>query len=87
MTKFAAGIIKEAKNLGLNIPKDIAVIGFDDQPIAELIEPALTTIKQPTKEMGQKTMEVMLSMLINQASSTEQQVIELPIHVISRESV
>ncbi|MFC0558835.1 LacI family DNA-binding transcriptional regulator [Halalkalibacter alkalisediminis] len=85
--EIAAGIIKEAKNLGVNIPEDIAVIGFDDQPIAELMEPTLTTIRQPTKEMGQKTMELMLAMLNNQAIIHEKHVIELPIQVISRESV
>ncbi|TWI55902.1 LacI family DNA-binding transcriptional regulator [Halalkalibacter nanhaiisediminis] len=84
--EIAAGIIKQAKTLGVKIPEEIAVIGFDDQPIAELMEPTLTTIRQPIKEMGQKTMEVMLSML-NNPSGNEKQIIELPIQVISRESV
>ncbi|WP_088103258.1 LacI family DNA-binding transcriptional regulator [Halalkalibacter urbisdiaboli] len=85
--EVGAGIIKEAKSLGLRIPDDIAVLGFDDQPIAELMEPALTTIRQPIKDMGKKTMEVMVSMLANEIKNNEKQVFELPIELIIRESV
>jgi LacI family transcriptional regulator len=85
--EIAAGIIKEAKNLGIIIPKDLAVIGFDDQPIAELIEPSLTTIRQPAKAMGQKTMEVMLAMLTSEVNCNEKQIYELPIELINRKSV
>ncbi len=62
----AAGIISEAKKIGFNVPGDIAVIGFDDQPIAKLIEPALTTIRQPIEEIGRKTMEVMIDFAFNE---------------------
>ncbi|MCK0470299.1 LacI family DNA-binding transcriptional regulator [Halalkalibacter sp. APA_J-10(15)] len=87
--EVAAGIMKEARQKGLSIPKDIAVIGFDDQPIAELLEPSLTTIRQPTKDMGRRTMEVMLSMLANEQMKHpyERKIVELPIELIKRESV
>ncbi|ARK31224.1 LacI family DNA-binding transcriptional regulator [Halalkalibacter krulwichiae] len=83
--EVAAGIVKEAKSKGIKIPDELAVIGFDDQPIAELMEPPLTTIRQPTRLMGEKTMDVMMSLLMNQYY--QQQVFELPIEVISRETV
>ncbi|WP_332696039.1 LacI family DNA-binding transcriptional regulator [Halalkalibacter lacteus] len=85
--EIGVGIIKEAKSLGLRIPEDIAVIGFDDLPIAELVEPPLTTIRQPIKDMGKKTMEIMTSMLAKQSTNNEKQVYELPIQLIIRESV
>ncbi|KHF40881.1 LacI family DNA-binding transcriptional regulator [Halalkalibacter okhensis] len=84
--EVGAGMIKEAKIHGLNIPEDLAVIGFDDLPVAQLMEPALTTVKQPINEMGQKTMEMMVSMLTNQDKSIKN-VVELPIELIKRESV
>jgi len=83
--EVAAGIISEAKKLGLKVPDDIAVIGFDDQPIAKVIEPALTTIRQPIEEIGRKTMEVMVSLLSNDQKSTAK-VFELPLKLIVRES-
>lgn len=85
--EVAAGIIREAKNHKIRIPSELAVMGFDDQPIAELLEPSLTTIRQPTRDMGMKTMELMLAMLANPNMNEARQVIELPIQVISRESV
>ncbi|MBP3950017.1 LacI family DNA-binding transcriptional regulator [Bacillus suaedae] len=85
--EVAAGIIREAKNHKIRIPNELAVIGFDDQPIAELLEPSLTTIRQPTRDMGMKTMELMLAMLANPNMNEARQIIELPIQVISRESV
>ncbi|PTY78978.1 LacI family transcriptional regulator [Heyndrickxia sporothermodurans] len=59
----AAGVITEAKASGLRIPEDIAVIGFDDQPIAEMIEPKITTIKQPILEIGQKASKLMMDII------------------------
>ncbi|MBS4200226.1 LacI family DNA-binding transcriptional regulator [Bacillus sp. FJAT-49732] len=83
--EVAAGIISEAKKLGLRVPEDIAVVGFDDQPISEVIEPALTTIRQPIKEIGAKTMEVMINLLSNEEKTTAK-IYELPLELIARES-
>jgi DNA-binding LacI/PurR family transcriptional regulator len=47
----AAGLLSAAKDRGTRIPEDIALIGFDDLPIAQLSTPALTTIRQPMKEI------------------------------------
>ena len=47
----AAGLLSAAKERGTRIPEDIALIGFDDLPIAQLSTPTLTTIRQPMKEI------------------------------------
>ena len=47
----AVGLLSVAKERGIRIPEDIAVIGFDDLPIAQLSTPTLTTIRQPIKEI------------------------------------
>jgi LacI family transcriptional regulator len=49
---MAAGVICAICERGLSVPGDISVCGFDDTPIAHQIYPALTTICQPTREMG-----------------------------------
>jgi DNA-binding LacI/PurR family transcriptional regulator len=47
----AQGLLSVAKDRRVRIPEDVAIVGFDDLPIARLSTPALTTIRQPLKEM------------------------------------
>lgn len=49
---MAAGVIHVAHERGLRIPEDLSVCGFDDTPISRQLFPSLTTIHQPTDEMG-----------------------------------
>jgi LacI family transcriptional regulator len=58
----AQGLLTVARERGVRIPEDIAIIGFDDLPIARLSTPALTTIRQPLKEMA----EAAYKMVVNQ---------------------
>ena len=48
----AAGVIRAAGKRGLVVPDDLSVCGFDDTPISRQIFPQLTTVRQPTREMG-----------------------------------
>ncbi|QUI21524.1 LacI family DNA-binding transcriptional regulator [Vallitalea pronyensis] len=57
---IAVGAIKELKRKGLSVPQDVAVIGFDNNSIAPMYEPSITTIAQPRYDIGRKAMEVML---------------------------
>lgn len=50
--EFAFGAIMALRERGLDIPKDVSVVGFDDCEIARYFQPALTTIHQPLREMG-----------------------------------
>jgi LacI family transcriptional regulator, galactose operon repressor len=49
---MAAGAICAACERGLSVPNDVSVCGFDDTPIARHIYPSLTTVRQPTRDMG-----------------------------------
>lgn len=49
---MAAGVISVAYERGLSVPGDVSVCGFDDIPLASQISPPLTTVQQPTREMG-----------------------------------
>ena len=58
-------ILQYAKDQGLSIPEDIAVIGIDDVNFADFFNPSLTTVAQPTFEMGQKAAELLLEEIQN----------------------
>jgi LacI family transcriptional regulator len=50
----ALGVMQRAQELGIKIPQDISIIGFDDIPAAALVKPGLATVKQPVYEMGKR---------------------------------
>jgi LacI family transcriptional regulator len=60
---IAIGLMKAAQELGINIPEDLSVIGFDDIFGAELTTPALTTIKSPLEQAGQQAVNLLMALL------------------------
>jgi DNA-binding LacI/PurR family transcriptional regulator len=59
----AVGLMTAAYRVGLSVPRDLAVVGFDDIPFATHCHPPLTTIAQPKIEMGQLAMKMALSLM------------------------
>lgn len=60
---IASGFILEGKRLGIQIPQDIAVAGFDDAPISDAVEPRLTTVHVPQREIGRAAAGLLLRRL------------------------
>jgi len=60
----AIGALRAIKDAGLRIPHDISVVGYDDIPIVEYLEPPLTTIVQRKYDMGCMAMEMLLNLLV-----------------------
>ncbi len=60
---IAIGAIKSLKEEGISIPYDVGIVGFDDIYLASLIDPELTTIKQPNYEMGYQAASMLISVL------------------------
>lgn len=56
----AAGALQALRAAGRRVPEDVAVIGFDDFPLAERTEPRLTTVRQPLEEMGRAMIRLLL---------------------------
>ena len=54
----ALSVFKTLTGKGIKVPKDIQIVGFDDIGISSLVTPALTTIHQPIKEMGQRAIDI-----------------------------
>lgn len=61
--EVAAGLIEEATQNGWRVPEDLAVLGFDDQPIASIISPKLTTVRQPIQAMAEQATHTLLANL------------------------
>ncbi len=60
---MALGVVKALKELSYRIPEDVQVIGFDNVTFSQFCSPALSTIQQPTVEMGKRAMEMLIEMI------------------------
>lgn len=60
---MAIGAIEKIKSVGLSVPEDIAIVGFDNIELSGFIKPSLTTIKQPMYEIGRSAVEVLLDLV------------------------
>lgn len=79
------GALLAIKEMSLNCPEDVALVGFDDHPWAEVSNPPLTVIRQPAKEIGKGAANMLLSLIAKEP--VEQERIYLPCDLIVRESV
>lgn len=82
--ELALGSIRYLKNIGLSVPDDVSVVGFDDIEISSFTIPSLTTVRQPVTEMGQTSVALLHSLI---ASKNHLNVnISLPFTFVKRES-
>lgn len=72
---MAAGAMWALQVLGRRVPDDVAVIGFDDSPIASATQPPLSSVKQPVEEMGREMARLVLSMSAIRGQSSKQLVL------------
>ncbi len=79
----AAGIVTEARKQGLRVPEDLAVVGFDNQPIADILN--LTTIEMPINQIGTCAFRILHQEIMGEIVEPKQQ--ELPFRLVERSSV
>lgn len=80
----AIGVMEGLKAAGLVVPADMSLVGFDDMPFAEMIEPGLTTIRQPVAELGRTALHALLALLDKQAPPS---LTRLSVSLVERQSV
>ena len=59
----AIGALHAARECGLEVGRDISIIGFDDSPMSQYLLPPMTTIRQPIQEAGRKCVEILLALM------------------------
>jgi len=84
--QLALGVYLYLQKKGLRIPEDISVIGYDNTELATLLNPSLTTVGQPRKEMGISAAELLVKRIREQKSIIPQTIL-LPTTLIVRDSV
>ena len=81
---FAVGALRRAHELGVKVPEDISIVGFDDLELAQVAHPPLTTIRVPHREMGRQAAASLVNLLKNQ---TPLETIELPVELVFRSTL
>ncbi len=82
---IAISAVRAIRDAELNMPEDIALVGFDDLPEALVIDPILTAAAQPAYEMGRRATELLLARLSDEAPEEIQEIV-LPTELIIRRS-
>ena len=82
---MALGVLLELRSLGLSCPRDISIIGFDDNPWWEVTSPPLTAMRQPSRELGQVGAELLLERMRDERVVAQE--VTLSCELVFRESV
>lgn len=82
---IAIGAMKALKEYGYSIPKDIAVVGFDNVPLSRLIEPSLSTINVPKQYMGEMAVKRLITLITEKGAQPIK--IEISTQLVERRSV
>lgn len=81
---LAVGALRRARELKINVPKEVSIIGFDDIELAQITQPTLTTVHVPHREMGRRAGLALAQAVKN---GTALQTVELKTHSVIRETL
>jgi LacI family transcriptional regulator len=82
---MAIGVLSEAKKAHIKVPDDVSIVGFDDINIAALIDPPLSTVRQPLFDMGYKASEILFHNIADPKRVAER--IIFPVELVIRKSI
>ena len=80
----AVGVLRAARRLGLDVPGDLSVIGYDNLPVAAWLDPGLTTVNQPLRDMAGTATRMLLELAGGTEPATSR--IDLVTELVVRES-
>nr|KIS30161.1 hypothetical protein TQ38_24370 [Novosphingobium sp. P6W] len=81
---MALGALQAAREAGLSVPRDVAIIGHDDLPFCSVTFPGITTVRQPLEELGQEAVSLLIDRMVDISRPTRR--VTLDVELIQRES-
>ncbi len=81
---IAISVLRAARQLGIEVPRELSVVGFDDIPWAGIVTPALTTIRQPVSEMAAAAVNLLIDRIANPSRTARQ--VRFDVELIERDS-
>jgi len=84
--RLAMACLKILKKRNIRIPEDMALMGFSNLKVAELLSPSFTSVIQPALEMGQRAAEILLDLVEKKSKSPAYQTVTLPTELVIRDS-
>jgi LacI family transcriptional regulator len=84
--ELALGVLIRLLSRGVDVPGDVAVTGFDDAPMAELVRPTLTTVRQPVRELAATTARTLLDLVDREGGDQAASTTVLSTEVVVRRS-
>jgi DNA-binding LacI/PurR family transcriptional regulator len=73
---LALGAIRAVRRLGLRVPADVSVVGYDDSPLMTCTDPPLTTIRQPIEAMGRAAVKLLANQIDGTLATPERLLFE-----------
>jgi len=83
---MALGALRGLREMGLSVPRDLSLVGFDDVSLSSVVSPALTTIGQPVKEISEIAFQLLIDRISKKTDEFPEKRIVLPTKLIVRES-
>jgi len=81
---MALGAVEAARELALDVPRDLSVVGFDDIFVSALVSPPLTTVRQPLVQLGKEAAELAIALIEQEVAGPDRRV--LPVELVVRDS-
>jgi DNA-binding LacI/PurR family transcriptional regulator len=78
---LAIGAMQVAKQLGMKVPEELSIVGFDDTVLASVTDPPLTTVAQPIERMGKQAFHLLIDHLMNNPTAKQRIVLRPELHI------
>ena len=78
---MATGVLRVAGLMGIKVPSELSVAGFDDIPLAQQIYPALTTIRQPVRQMAETAVEILMNQVRSRSPTDKPRSIDAELRI------